>query len=149
MQKEGNQSLSRRDEHSETSLHSQVCRSSLRQAAKLCLCREQENPSRWKCVPPHRDGQTGESNYKSGCLKTPFLHASGQGSQLKSRYTGKEKGIQDFSYPEKNQDVFPPEWGEGVGSPVPHPGSHKGYSSLTEQAQKEPPAPSQTPTSHL
>lgn len=54
-----------------------------------------------------------------------------------------------FSYPEKKSGLSPPRWGEGVGSPASQPGSHKGYSSLTEQAQKETPAPSQTPPSHL
>lgn len=102
------------------SLHSQVYRSSLRQTAKLCLCREQENPSLWKCVPPHRDGQTGESNYKNGCLKTPFLHAPGQGSQLKSGYAGKEKGNSGLFPTQKKFRTFFLLSGEKVLVPLCH-----------------------------
>lgn len=119
----------------------------LTRTAKLCLGREQENPSLWKRVPPHRDGQTGESNYKN----TPFLHTPGPGLSAESQVHRERKGnSRTFSYPEKNPGHFLLlRRGEGVGSSVSHPGSHEGYSSLTEQAQKETPAPSQTPTSHL
>lgn len=40
----------------------------------------------------------------------------------------RKREFRTFSYPEKNQDIFPPRWGEGVGSLVSHPGSHKGDS---------------------
>lgn len=114
--------------------------------AKLGLCREQENPSLWKLVPPHRDGQTAESNYKNGCLQThPSCTPQARALSWIPGTQGKKREFRTFSYPEKNQDFFPPRWGEGVGSPVSHPGSQEGYSSLTEQAQKETPAPSQTP----
>lgn len=99
-------------------------------------CKEQENPSLEAC--PTSQGWTDRRKQLQKWLPSniPFLHDPGQGSQLNSRYTGKEKGIQDFLLPRKTT-FFPPSWGEGVGSPVSHPGSHKGYSSLTEQAQKE------------
>lgn len=99
------------------SLHSQVYRSSLRQTAKLCLCREQENPSLWKCVPPHRDGQE-KATTKTAALK--HLHAPGQGSQLKSGYAGKEKGNSGLFPTQKKFRTFFLLSGEKVLVPLRH-----------------------------
>lgn len=51
---------------------------------------------------------------------TSFLHAPGQGSQLNSRYTGKEKGIQDVLLPRKKIKTFFLLGGEKVLVPLHH-----------------------------